>query len=144
MKQQSMHKLTKEETELLLNEAKNVSNNAHAIYSKYPVGAALLTTDGKIFTGVNIENASFGLTICAERFAVGAAVSHGYKKGEIKGIAIYTPKVGDISPCGTCRQFLFEFEDGEGIRVLFKKNNNIVDKSILELLPYGFNENNLQ
>ena len=79
--------------------------NAHAPYSKFHVGAAVLTADGEIFAGCNIENASYGLTICAERVAVGSAVAAGHK--EIVAVAVASS--GGHSPCGACRQVLSEF-----------------------------------
>jgi len=88
--------------------AVEASKNAYAPYSDFHVGAALLCEDGKIITGVNVENRSFGLTNCAERAAIGAAVSQGLRK--YKGIAIYSPDSQELlSPCGACRQVLSEF-----------------------------------
>ena len=90
----------------LYNMAKAAMVNAYAPYSKFSVGAALMTKDGKVFTGVNVENASFGATICAERTACVKAVSEGYK--EFAAIAIVSSR-GAAPMCGICRQFLSEF-----------------------------------
>jgi cytidine deaminase len=92
----------------LIAAAKSAQRHAYAPYSKFRVGAALLTSDGKVFTGCNVENASYGLTICAERVAVGKAVSEGCR--EFKAIAIVAP-ARNITPCGACRQVLAEFGD---------------------------------
>lgn len=85
--------------------ATNVRYHAHAPYSKFQVGAAVLTADGEVFAGCNVENASYGLTICAERVAVGTAVAAGHK--EIVAVAVASS--GGHSPCGACRQVLSEF-----------------------------------
>lgn len=85
--------------------ALTVRDRAYAPYSKFHVGAALLTADGEIFTGCNVENASYGLTICAERVAIGSAVAAGQK--QIVAVAVATS--GGHSPCGACRQVLSEF-----------------------------------
>ncbi|MGD0015916.1 MAG: cytidine deaminase [Verrucomicrobiia bacterium] len=82
--------------------------NAHAPYSRFRVGAALLTANGRIYTGVNVENASYGLTICAERVAIGKAVSDGHRR--FRAIAIAAPSANP-APCGACRQVLAEFGD---------------------------------
>lgn len=91
--------------------AMQVKENAYAPYSKFRVGSALLTEGGKVFTGVNIENASFGATNCAERTAVFKAVSEGEVK--IKAIAIASDSEDFVYPCGICRQVLAEFSDGD-------------------------------
>ena len=91
----------------LLQRAKKVRERAYAPYSHFPVGAALLTAEGEIFTGCNVENASFGLTICAERAAVFAALAAGKK--QFKGIALVADTVEPPTPCGACRQVLHEF-----------------------------------
>jgi cytidine deaminase len=85
--------------------AANVRTRAHAPYSNFQVGAAVLTASGEIFAGCNVENASYGLTICAERVAVGSAVAAGHK--EIVAVAVVSS--GGHSPCGACRQVLSEF-----------------------------------
>jgi cytidine deaminase len=91
----------------LLTRARVAAKNAYAPYSDFPVGAAALVTDGSIYTGCNVENASYGLTICAERVAVCAAISAGHR--QIVAIAVSAPKVAHTTPCGACRQFLNEF-----------------------------------
>jgi cytidine deaminase len=90
----------------LIATAAQARRKAHAPYSKFNVGTALLTVTGKVFTGVNVENASYGLTICAERVAVGKAVSAGHR--QFRAIACVAPSA-TLSPCGACRQVLAEF-----------------------------------
>ncbi len=89
--------------------ARDACSNAHAPYSRFPVGAALVTDSGVVFAGCNVENASFGLTICAERNAVAQAVAHGVRAGEVAAMLIYTPGQEAHAPCGACRQVMHEF-----------------------------------
>jgi len=101
-------KITEEQKKKLIQISGEQRKNAHCPYSKFHVGAALLTESGEIFRGSNVENASYGLTICAERSAIVSAVSNGHKK--FLGIAISTDlKESFGSPCGACRQVLAEF-----------------------------------
>jgi cytidine deaminase len=98
----------------LLARAREARSHAYAPYSRFPVGAALLAEDGRIFTGCNVENASFGLTNCAERVAVGKAVSEGVRR--FRAVAVVGP-VDDApcAPCGSCRQVLLEFGAGAAV-----------------------------
>ncbi|NLL17495.1 MAG: cytidine deaminase [Clostridia bacterium] len=119
----------------LLEEAKKASAMAYAPYSQFPVGAALLTASGEVFTGCNVENASYGLTICAERVAVTKAVSAGFR--EFKAIAVFAPTGEPVSPCGACRQVLAEFSpDGEVI--MGNGKGDYVVAKVAELLPGAF------
>jgi cytidine deaminase len=105
------NQITAEQRKALVTAACDIRRQAHAPYSKFHVGAALLTASGKIFTGCNVENASYGLTICAERNAVFSAVASGEgkpgKENNWVAMAVATP--GGHSPCGACRQVLVEF-----------------------------------
>src|SRR4051812_46873589 len=94
----------------LMARARAAAKHAYVPYSDFPVGAAALVSDGSIHTGCNIENASHGLTICAERTAVSSAISAGHR--EIVAVAVSAPKVLGTTPCGACRQFLSEFRPG--------------------------------
>ena len=115
--------------------------NAYVPYSKFKVGAAVLTADGSIYTGCNIENASYGATNCAERTAIFKAVSEGHK--EIKAIAI----VGDMStntyPCGICRQVIVEFASKDIEIILVKNEENYIIKTMEEILPGAFTKGDL-
>jgi cytidine deaminase len=96
----------------LLHRARGAASNAYVPYSDFPVGAALLTGDGSIVTGSNIENASYGLTCCAERSAVFTAASAGHR--EILAVAVSAPRSPRTTPCGACRQVLNEFRPSAG------------------------------
>ncbi|HTQ39201.1 MAG TPA: cytidine deaminase [Pirellulales bacterium] len=104
-------KLTPEQRQKLVQAACDIRRNAHAPYSKFHVGAALLTASGKIYTGCNVENASYGLTICAERNAVFTTIAAGEGKAgpENNWLAMAVATPGGHSPCGACRQVLVEF-----------------------------------
>jgi cytidine deaminase len=109
--------------------------NAHAPYSKFRVGAALLTKSGKVYTGVNVENASYGLTNCAERVAVGKAVSEGHR--EFQAIAVVAPSVS-LGPCGACRQVLAEFGEMVVICADSRNTKRTHIHLLSELLPHAF------
>ena len=119
----------------LIAAARAAQRNAHAPYSKFRVGAALLTKSGKVFTGVNVENASYGLTNCAERVAVGKAVSEGHRKFE--AIAVVAPSTA-LSPCGACRQVLAEFGDCVVICADSRNTRRLRIHLLSELLPHTF------
>jgi cytidine deaminase len=117
----------------LIAAARQARRHAHAPYSRFAVGAALETLEGDVFVGCNVENASFGLTLCAERVAVGAAVAAGRR--EFRRIAVVTD--GKASPCGACRQVLAEFGDLE--IVMADGDGAIVSRHRLDdLLPEQF------
>lgn len=121
--------------EKLIQKSIEAQKNSFSPYSKVRVGAAILTENNRIFTGCNIENASFGATICAERTAIFKAISEGEK--EFKEIAITSNLNDFIYPCGICRQVLSEF--APNIKVILRNNNNeIIEKSMEELLPNAF------
>lgn len=122
--------------EELIKSAEEASKNAYVPYSKFPVGACILTENDKIFTGCNFENASYGLTICAERNAVGSAIAAGERK--FKAIAIYSPNMQNCTPCGACRQVLAEFQSDKGLDVITLCSDGIRVHTINELLPEGF------
>jgi len=130
----------KKEYKKLINEAEKARKRAYTPYSKFKVGAAVLSVDGKIFTGCNIENASFGLTLCAERVAIFKAISEGSTKFEAIAVVGDTDK--PCSPCGACRQVISEF--GEDIPLIMANlKGDIKIKKIKELLPEAFGKNDL-
>jgi cytidine deaminase len=109
--------------------------NAYAEYSKFAVGAAVLTTEGQIITGANVENASYGLTICAERVAIHAAVAAGHRN--FRALAVAT--AGGLTPCGACRQVMAEFCDDLPIYLVDADKPEAVSRtSLAELLPRRF------
>jgi cytidine deaminase len=112
---------------------------AYAPYSNYPVSAALLTSSGKIITGVNIENAAYPTSICAERVAVFKAVSEG--ETSFQAIAVVSPNGG--TPCGSCRQVLSEFGLDTVVIIADKNGKIVLEKSIAELLPGAFRPDDL-
>ena len=114
--------------------AQRVRDNAYAPYSGFAVGAALLTADGRVFTGCNVENASYGLTVCAERHAVAAAVAAGAR--DFRALALVTPSSPPASPCGACRQVLAEF--GQLTLVLANPDGERHRTTLSELLPRAF------
>jgi cytidine deaminase len=114
----------------LLERADVVAERAYAPYSKFFVGAALRTRDGRIFEGVNVENAAYPLGICAEKTALGRAVSDGVRPGEIEALAV------NASPCGGCRQWFQEFRID---RLIYRRaNGDVAVMSPGELLPDTF------
>ncbi len=122
-----------QEERKLISAAKRTMKNAYAPYSNFCVGAALMTSSGKIYTGCNIENASFGLTVCAERVALFKALSEGERR--FKAIAIVASK-NPAYPCGACRQALYEF--AKNLKVIIIKNGRIKKIKLNNLLPRGF------
>lgn len=119
----------------LINVAKKSRENAYARFSNFKVGAALLTDDGKIFAGCNVENSSYGLTNCAERTAVFKAVSEGYTK--FKAMAVYTDANPPATPCGACRQVLYEFNPE--LEIVCANSMGVSEKfKLSDLLPEGF------
>jgi cytidine deaminase len=130
--------VTAEERDALLAAAGEVRQRAYAPYSNFRVGAAVLTDDGRIFTGVNVENASYGLTVCAERTAVGTAVSAGVQ--HIVAAAVSSDN--GVAPCGACRQVLREFADDIPIW-LVDAEGAVHQTSLYRLLPDHFGPEHL-
>jgi cytidine deaminase len=126
----------------LLTRARAAAEHAYVPYSEFPVGAAALAADGSIHTGCNIENASYGLTICAERTAVSAAISQGHR--QIDAVAVSAPKVPLTTPCGACRQFLNEFlPDTSDMLIVLDDHHSGEPVWLNELLPQAFGPRNL-
>ena len=125
----------------LLNACREVLAMAYAPYSKFHVAAALKSVDGRIFTGVNVENSSYGLTMCAERVALGSAVAAGVR--EFSAIAITCGTGHFLTPCGACRQVMAEFAPSLTIIVL-EGSGKTSELSLAELLPAAFSKADLQ
>ncbi|MBN2543112.1 cytidine deaminase [bacterium] len=123
----------------LLEKAKAAAQNAYAPYSGIKVGAAVLAASGKVYTGCNVENASYGLTVCAERAAIFNAISRGEKK--LDRILIYTDSDKFVNnlpyPCGACLQVMAEFSDDMNI-IIANKSGVVKEYSLKELLPFKF------
>ena len=123
--------------EKLMNEAKEAVKNSYSPFSRFAVGAAALASSGKIYRGCNVENSSFGLTICAERNAIFKAVSEGER--ELLAIAIYSPNTDSCYPCGACRQVMYEFQtDDYEIDVITENSEMLEVKKLSYFLPNGF------
>ena len=139
--------LTLEEKKDLIRMAIAARKFAYTPYSDFKVGAALRAKNGKIFTGCNIENASFTPTVCAERTALFKAVSEGIT--EFTDIAIVGARTNEIneqitSPCGVCRQALFEFGGKDLNVILAKTEDDFIEEDLNTLLPYGFGPSNVE
>lgn len=119
----------------MLERAKQVIKNSYSPYSRFPVASVVRTRKGSLYTGVNVENSSYGLTICAERVAVFKAVSEGDR--EIEEVLIYTPTGEPTPPCGACRQVIAEFNPKARI-IMISASGKVVEKRLDELLPSAF------
>ncbi len=124
----------------LVDEAKKVIDNAYAPYSNFKVAAALLMNDGLIVHGVNVENISYGGTICAERNAINAAITKGYTKDDFKALAIIATSDNYVRPCFICRQTFVEFFDSEMPVLMADFNGEYETLTVGELAPYPFKE----
>lgn len=126
--------------EILVQKAIDIRPKAHAPYSNFWVGAALITENGEIFQGVNFENASFGLTICAERNAIGSMVTAG--QNAVKALAVATEN--GVTPCGACRQVLIEFANSDfPVYIVNTTTGEVVNTSVYQLLPGAFDNSQL-
>lgn len=119
----------------LLAKAKEVSKFAYAPYSNYKVGACVVTEDDHVFCGCNFENSSYGLTICAERNAIGSAVAAGYTK--LKSVVLFSPNGDKCLPCGACRQVLSEFQIND-MDVITEENGEPCVYKLSYLMPESF------
>lgn len=119
--------------------ALEASHNAYAPYSNFRVGAAVLLSNGEIITGANVENSSYGLTMCAERVAIFKAVTL-FPDAQIAQIAIASPNDNSITPCGACRQVIAEFAQKQktDIEIIMTQGGEIIERRISELLPLSF------
>ncbi len=120
----------------LLQAARKAMKHAYAPYSQFKVGAAMLTSKGEVFSGCNVENASYGLSNCAERTAIFAAIAASGPELDIRAIAVVNDQGVPCSPCGACRQVIYEF--GPNATVYFQSSNGWKESHITQLLPEGF------
>ncbi len=122
----------------LLNLAKNACENAYAPYSKFYVGACALYDSGNYYLGSNVENASYGLSLCAERNAISNAIVSG-EKGKLIKIAVYSKNQTNCMPCGACRQWMAEFKNNKEMQIILEsEDSKCAVFTIEELLPFGF------
>ncbi len=124
-------------------ELQKLLDKAYVPYSKFHVSAIVETKDGKLIPGVNVENASYGATICAERNAITSAITLGYKKGDFKNIYVMVSGDKLSTPCFMCRQVISELFDKDGEIVLVGKNGEEARYKVSEMCPYPFDENDL-
>ena len=121
---------------LMIEQARQAYNNAHAPYSKFRVGAASISKSGEIYPGCNVENASYGLTVCAERNSIGHAVVKGDK--ELEAIVIYTEEERLTPPCGACRQVISEFLAADAAVIATNHLGQTKQWTVSQLLPDAF------
>ncbi|MFC4355573.1 cytidine deaminase [Chryseomicrobium palamuruense] len=126
--------------EQLVERAREIKVRSYSPYSKFPVGAAILMKDGRVFTGVNVENVSFGATNCAERTAIFTAITEGYKKGDFVEIAVNGNTEDFLPPCSICRQVMAEFFEPDLPVHLTNDKNEIHTLALKELLPFAFTD----
>ena len=126
--------------------AKKTASYAYYPYSKYRVGATILTSEGKIYSGCNVENASYGLANCAERTAIFSAVAAGglNRSTLLRAVVVYTPTQEVATPCGACRQVINEFSDGSTLIHSFCESSDTLSLILKELLPHSFGPHNLK
>ena len=124
--------------------ARKASENTYSPYSNFPVGASLVTKDGKYYHGCNVENASFGLTNCAERTCMFSAYADGVRKQDIVALCVYSPKEHLVSPCGACRQVMVELLDENCPIILAYEENKSYETTVKDLLPLIFTSEDLE
>lgn len=126
------------EPQFLIQAAREARERAHAPYSRFKVGAAALTKDGRVFGGCNVENASYGLCNCAERTALFAAIAAGCRPGDFTHLAVVADTPGPVSPCGACRQVMLEMGGPSLIVLLANLRGAMAETTVAQLLPGGF------
>ena len=135
--------LNEDDSQALLAEARKARASAYVPYSRFQVGAALLGRDGTVYRGCNVENASFGLTNCAERTAFFRAIADGCRPGDFVALAVVGDTAGPISPCGACRQVMLEL-GGPDLRVLLGNlAGDVQPTTVAALLPGAFDHTGL-
>ena len=127
----------------LYNEALKARDNAYVPYSKFKVGAAVLLKNGKIISGFNIENSSYGLCNCAERNALFRTYMEGYSKEDVEALLVLADTDRAVSPCGACRQVMSELMNLETTVILANLKNDVIETTVDKLIPYSFNSGDL-
>ena len=122
----------------LIAEARAARELAYTPYSRFKVGAALETRDGRVFRGCNVENASYGLCNCAERTAFFSAIAHGYAPGDFAALAVIGETEGPIAPCGACRQVILELGGNDLVVVLTNLKGDVMETTAAAQLPNAF------
>ena len=130
--------------ETLIAEARAARELAYVPYSRFKVGAALETKDGRVFRGCNVENASYGLCNCAERTAFFSAIAHGYVPGDFAALAVIGDTDGPIAPCGACRQVILELGGNDLAVVLANLKGDVMETTAAAQLPNAFGGRDLQ
>jgi cytidine deaminase len=128
--------LSADERQRLIDAARTMLDRAYAPYSKFHVGAAILTAAGNLYTGCNVENASYGVTNCAERTAIFTAVAAEGPAMKLRAVAVLNSQAMPCSPCGACRQVIYEF--GPQALVIYQGNTALSEATAEQLLPAGF------
>jgi cytidine deaminase len=128
--------MSESEKTRLIDAAREARGRAYAPYSGVKVGAAVLTAQGRVYSGGNVENASYGLTLCAERVAIAVAVAAEGPGMQIRALAVVSDQEGPFSPCGACRQVIYEF--GPEALVIFQGEDGLIQILITEMLPHAF------
>jgi cytidine deaminase len=128
----------------LIAEARAARELAYVPYSRFKVGAALETKDGRVFRGCNVENASYGLCNCAERTAFFSAIAHGYVPGDFTALAVIGDTDGPIAPCGACRQVILELGGNDLPVVLANLTGDVLETTAAAQLPNAFGGRDLQ
>ncbi|CAM3099879.1 cytidine deaminase [Streptobacillus ratti] len=137
-----MNRYSEQEIRKYIEKANNLLEKSYSPYSKYKVAAVMVDSDGTLHEGVNVENASYGLTICAERNAIASAVTKGMKKIDL--IVITGDVEKPISPCGMCRQFIREFAKKDTLIVLGSlRSNDYILWTVEDMIPYSFGPEDL-
>jgi cytidine deaminase len=126
------------DVEALIRAARAARDNAYAPYSRFQVGAAVLAKDGRVFTGCNVENASYGLCNCAERTAFFSAIAAGYRPGDFTHLAVIGDCDAPVSPCGACRQVMVELGGGQLTVIQTNLRGDVIATTAALLLPGAF------
>lgn len=135
--------LDRDTVDRLMSAARAAARHAYVPYSNFPVGAAVLTESGEIISGVNVENASSGLTVCGERVAIFTAAASGHRT--LRAVAVSAPRAAGTTPCGACRQVINEFKPDNGELVVFLDHfDRIVPHAFSDLLPAPFGPRDLE